>query len=80
MSLTDFLKKNAARIELLYIIQVIELINCDCFSDLVIVGKACRRLLSGMQKTKLEEQKILESLRSEGLIARSLKTGRNATG
>ncbi len=36
--------------------------------DLTIMGTACKRLLSGQQKTKLEEKEVLESLRSEGLL------------
>ena len=37
---------------------------------LVITGRACTRILSGYEKNKLEEEKILSSLRAEGLLAR----------
>ena len=37
---------------------------------LVITGRACTRILSGYQKNKAEEVKILESLRDEGLLAK----------
>jgi len=37
---------------------------------LVITGRACTRILSGYQKSKAEETKILESLRDEGLLAK----------
>ncbi len=37
---------------------------------LVITGRACTRILSGYQKTKAEEAKILDSLRDEGLLAK----------
>lgn len=37
---------------------------------LVITGRACARILSGYQKSKLEERKILDSLREEGLLAK----------
>ena len=37
---------------------------------LVITGRACTRILSGYQKTKAEEAKILDSLREEGLLAK----------
>ena len=37
---------------------------------LVITGRACTRILSGYQKNKAEETKILESLRDEGLLAK----------
>lgn len=37
---------------------------------LVITGRACARILSGYQKNKLEEAKILNSLRDEGLLAK----------
>lgn len=37
---------------------------------LVITGRACARILSGYQKNKLEESKILDSLREEGLLAK----------
>ena len=39
---------------------------------LVITGRACTRILSGYQKNKAEEAKILDSLREEGLLQRSL--------
>ncbi|KAF2358311.1 hypothetical protein FHG87_010928 [Trinorchestia longiramus] len=39
--------------------------------NLTITGKACPRLLSGSQQTRLEEAAILESLRQEGFIATS---------
>ncbi|CAG7822307.1 unnamed protein product, partial [Allacma fusca] len=48
--------------------------------ELVIIGIPCSRLLSAVQRTKLEEARILESLRNEGLIARPLKNALNATG
>jgi len=37
---------------------------------LVITGRACTRILSGYQKTKADETRILESLRDEGLLAK----------
>ena len=37
---------------------------------LVITGRACTRILSGYQKNKAEEAKILSSLREEGLLAK----------
>ena len=37
---------------------------------LVITGRACTRILSGYQKSKAEETRILESLRDEGLLAK----------
>ncbi|CAG0917074.1 unnamed protein product [Notodromas monacha] len=37
--------------------------------DLTILGVTCKRLLSGSQKTRLEEQEVLETLRNEGLLA-----------
>ena len=37
---------------------------------LVITGRACTRILSGYQKTKIDETRILESLRDEGLLAK----------
>ena len=37
---------------------------------LVITGRACTRILSGYEKNKQEEEKILSSLRAEGLLAR----------
>ena len=37
---------------------------------LVITGRACTRILSGYQKNKAEEAKILDSLREEGLLAK----------
>ena len=37
---------------------------------LVITGRACTRILSGYQKNKLEEGKILDALREEGLLAK----------
>ena len=37
---------------------------------LVITGRACARILSGYQKNKLEEGKILDALREEGLLAK----------
>ena len=37
---------------------------------LVITGRACARILSGYQKSKLEERRILDSLREEGLLAK----------
>lgn len=37
---------------------------------LVITGRACTRILSGYQKNKAEEAKILDSLRQEGLLAK----------
>lgn len=37
---------------------------------LVITGRACARILSGYQKNKMEEAKILDSLRDEGLLAK----------
>ncbi|XP_018008273.1 uncharacterized protein LOC108665974 [Hyalella azteca] len=39
--------------------------------NLIITGKACPRLLSGYQQTRVEEAAILESLRQEGFIATS---------
>ena len=35
-----------------------------------ITGRACTRILSGYEKNKQEEEKILSSLRAEGLLAR----------
>ena len=37
---------------------------------LVITGRACTRILSGYEKNKIEEEKILSSLRTEGLLAK----------
>ena len=37
---------------------------------LVITGRACVRILSGYQKTKAEEGRILDTLREEGLLAK----------
>ena len=37
---------------------------------LVITGRACTRILSGYEKNKMEEEKILSSLRTEGLLAK----------
>jgi hypothetical protein len=37
---------------------------------LVITGRACHRILSGYQKDKLEEGRILDALREEGLLAK----------
>ena len=37
---------------------------------LVITGRACARILSGYQKGKSEEGRILEALREEGLLAK----------
>ena len=37
---------------------------------LVITGRACARILSGYQKNKQEESKILDALREEGLLAK----------
>ena len=37
---------------------------------LVITGRACTRILSGYEKNKQEEEKILSSLRTEGLLAK----------
>ena len=37
---------------------------------LVITGRACARILSGYQKNKMEESKILDTLRNEGLLAK----------
>ena len=36
----------------------------------MITGRACARILSGYQKNKLEEGKILDALREEGLLAK----------
>ena len=36
----------------------------------MITGRACTRILSGYQKSKAEETRILESLRDEGLLAK----------
>ena len=41
---------------------------------LVITGRACTRIMSGYQKTKKDEAKILESLREEGLTLDDLLT------
>ena len=38
---------------------------------LVITGRACARILSGYQKGKLQESKILDTLREEGLLAKN---------
>ncbi|XP_040564682.1 uncharacterized protein [Lepeophtheirus salmonis] len=38
---------------------------------LVITGRACTRKLSGYQKDKINEAKILDTLRKEGLLAKS---------
>jgi len=38
---------------------------------LVITGRGVTRILSGYQKNKMEESKILESLRDEGLLAKA---------
>ena len=45
---------------------------------LVITGRACARILSGYQKNKLDEGKILDLLREEGLLAKP--TGKTAGG
>ena len=37
---------------------------------LVITGRACARILSGYQKNKMEEGRILDALREEGLLAK----------
>ena len=37
-------------------------------ADLTIMGIACKRLLSGKQKIRFEENEVLESLRTEGLL------------
>ena len=37
---------------------------------LVITGRACVRILSGYQKNKMEEGRILDALREEGLLAK----------
>ena len=37
---------------------------------LVITGRACTRILSGYEKNKLEEEAIISSLRTEGLLAK----------
>ena len=37
---------------------------------LVITGRACARILSGYQKNKLDEGRILDALREEGLLAK----------
>lgn len=37
---------------------------------LVITGRACTRTLSGYQKNKMEEARILDALREEGLLAK----------
>ena len=37
---------------------------------LVITGRACARILSGYQKSKLDEGRILDALREEGLLAK----------
>ena len=34
------------------------------------VGRACTRILSGYEKNKIDEEKILSNLRSEGLLAK----------
>ena len=34
----------------------------------MITGRACTRIMSGYQKNKADEAKILESLREEGLL------------
>ena len=36
----------------------------------MITGRACARILSGYQKNKLEEGRILDALREEGLLAK----------
>ena len=36
----------------------------------MITGRACARILSGYQKSKLEEGRILDALREEGLLAK----------
>lgn len=35
-----------------------------------IIGRACTRILSGYEKNKIDEEKILSNLRSEGLLAK----------
>jgi hypothetical protein len=45
---------------------------------LVITGRACTRIMSGYQKGKADEAKILESLREEGLLA--MPKGKTAGG
>ena len=45
---------------------------------LVITGRACTRIMSGYQKNKADEAKILETLREEGLLA--MPKGKTAGG
>ncbi len=44
----------------------------------MITGRACTRIMSGYQKGKADEAKILESLREEGLLA--MPKGKTAGG
>ena len=48
----------------------IEFQPADLPELLVITGRACARILSGYQKSKLEEGRILDALREEGLLAK----------
>ena len=48
----------------------LKLSRVSIFVELVIEGSACKRLMSGSQKSAYEEEQILATLREEGLITK----------